>query len=125
MTINWHGPIWYEISGKGPTVYSTDSGVYIISEKDDYSEVVKYVGQADNIRKRMVEHDSINEENEKLKALMSSRRDNVRVRFTTVHEVVRRNNLEHTMFYDFGGFEKLYNKKVPEGIYLQGINYPI
>ena len=126
MTIIWNGPIWYEINGRGPTVYPTESGVYLILEKDEYDrEIVRYVGQADDIRRRMSDHEKNIEDNEELKKLMQTRIDDVRVRHTTVHDITRRNNLEHTAFVDFGGLEKLYNKKIPEGIYLQGINYPI
>lgn len=73
----------------------------------------------------MSEHGKYTEENEELKDLMQNRIDDVRVRYTTIHDEIRRNNLEHTIFVDFGGLEKLYNKKTPEGKYLQGINYPI
>ena len=125
MTITWRGPIYYSNTGEGPTAYSNDSGVYLIYEKNDYSEIVKYVGQADNIRERMTKHRSNDEENEKLKELMQNRINNVRVRYTTVHEVIRRNNLEHTMFYYFGGLEKLYNKIIPRGVHIEGLNYPI
>lgn len=125
MAISWTGPILYELRGIGDAAYTQNSGVYLIAEKSNYREVVRYVGQAENIRDRMVQHRSSREENNRLKKLMNERIDNVRVYFTQIHDAVRRNNLEFTVFNQYSKLRNLYNERTPTGILIDNINFPI
>ena len=68
LMILWFGPIWHGVPrlAKYPLV----SGVYLISEKEKNRKIVRYVGQAQNIKDRMERHQN-DESNPELKKLLT------------------------------------------------------
>ena len=119
--ILWFGPIWHGVPrlAKYPLV----SGVYLISEKEKNRKIVRYVGQAQNIKDRMERHQN-DESNPELKKLLTERTSTVYVYYAEVDGLTDRNNLELTAIKKYGGIDELYNKQTPLAELLVGVNFP-
>ena len=99
-----------------PPYFSTvpeKAGIYIIStrQETDHAYEVKFVGQADNLRARVMEHWSRKEKNKDLKAHLA---ENFVMKFNYA-EVESRAEREGMLYYMYEIYDPLYNRGSPRG----------
>lgn len=91
-----------------------EGGVYRIYIKmTDGKYKVIYVGSAENLQKRLLEHLSTTEQNSKLKNMIE--RYITAFRFTYLSSESDRKNIEYTLFHHF---KPECNENEPEGTYI-------
>jgi len=104
---------WHNEKLSGFDRIPENSGVYVISTKQkcDGKYEAKYVGQADDLRKRANEHWSDSEANEELKNHIS-KGDNMKYSYAKVSSSSDRDGLE---LYLYNFYNPIYNKNKPPG----------
>jgi excinuclease UvrABC nuclease subunit len=110
MNLEWHGKFTF-IEEKASSLVDTTGGNYMISVKlknGNYRSI--YVGKAENLQKRLLEHLSDKEKN---KCLRDHVKDHTVVfRFCYVNSEENRSNVEHTLYHKY---PHECNEKEPEG----------
>ena len=130
MEIDWYGPINYvsvntdDKPNKNLDDYLDKSGVYLIAKIIDNKNCLRYVGQTNKFNNRLKDHESSNEKNELLKKLMGKKLSDVKIFLKEISDKTYRDNLEYTIFVDYGGSDNLYNKEIHKKKYIERVKYP-
>ncbi|WP_299293584.1 hypothetical protein [Nitrosopumilus sp.] len=123
MHVEWKGPMIHKEknSEEKPVTYSEEKGVYIIANTlGQTNQIARYVGKGD-IAERINAHKRDNK-----KCMQEATDENRHIYYALVPDETMRSNIEHTLYYGYGGDKgKLCNDKdtPPKGEKIQ-INYP-
>lgn len=113
---------WKKVENEVFDNVPVSSGVYIIStmQKIDRKYEVKYIGQAKNLKNRVIQHWSANESNEELKSHISK---NYRMKFSYAI-VSSQGNRDAIELFLYRKFNPKFNNNQPPGDRSMIVNLP-
>lgn len=128
MELNWETAVFRSVkntSGKsGFELYPDSDGVYVYAENTNDGLLARYVGKADDLKRRQKEHREKTEPNIKLRKLVSERKErDMEIHYTKCNND-NLDDLEFTLYENYKS-HGLYNDpdKIPNGAELD-IEFP-
>ena len=109
MYVEWKGPIVKASNGSGTFEWPKKRGVYVIANNSNGTVTARYVGQG-NLSQRIQDHK--NSEDDCVKKALD---ENRKIYYVLESDEAKRSNIEHTLYHEYGGREKLCNKEEPRG----------